>query len=74
MKVRWFNHWFKYKIPVSQHFDQINNALMREGHFNNLWEWLDKKYDVGQYYNFKEGRNYLVFRDQKHYLIFLLKL
>jgi hypothetical protein len=75
MKVNMFNHWFKYKVPVSKHADHITNSLIRAGDQSYpFWEWLDYKYDVGQYYKVNESRNYLVFHNRNHYLMFLLKL
>jgi hypothetical protein len=73
MKVNLFNHWFKYKVPADKHFDSIQSALIKSWSFNP-WEWLDAEHDVGQYYNWRESRNYLVFHNEKHYLTFLLKL
>lgn len=77
MKVTLFNHWFKYKVPIDNHFEQITDAKFNDNgnvRYSNFWRWLNDKYDVGQYYNWNEGRNYLVFHDEKHYLFFLLKL
>jgi hypothetical protein len=77
MKVTMFNHWFKHKVPIDDHFDQIQEAKFNHGgniRYSNFWNWLNNTYDVGQYYNWREERNYLVFHDKNHYLIFLLKL
>lgn len=74
MKINLFNHWFKLKVPIENHIDQIQNNWWTGSHHINLWGWLNDEYDVGQYYNWKEGKNYLVFHDEKHYLMFLLKL
>lgn len=74
MKVTLFNHWFKYKVPIDNHAEHISNRLLRDNPPIRFWQWLDREFDVGQYYNWKEGQNYLVFHDEKHYTMFLLKL
>ena len=79
MKVHIFNHWFKYKVPIddiweSTLHDKVTNRPLGEGYDSNFWRWLDDKYDVGQYYKHSEQRNYLVFHNEHHYLMFLLKL
>jgi hypothetical protein len=75
MKVHLFNHWFKHKIPIDAHIEQIKDSWLKDQiRYSNLWRWLNDKYDVGQYYNWKEGRNYLTFHNEQHYLMFLLKL
>jgi endonuclease III len=74
MKVHLFNHWFKYKVPVDTHHERIANRLDSDNPPIRYWQWLDQEFDVGQYYNRKEGQNYLVFHNREHYLTFLLKL
>ena len=76
MKVNIFNHWFKYKVPVDAHINSIKDAVLKDTsyHYLNFWAWLNETHDVGQYYNFNECRNYMVFHNEKHYLTFLLKL
>jgi hypothetical protein len=75
MKVTLFNHWFKHKVPIDTHIEQIKeNWLSGRFRYSNVWTWLDDAYDVGQYYNWREEQNYLVFHDEQHYLMFLLKL
>jgi hypothetical protein len=76
MKVNLFNHWFKHKVPIDNHIEEIQDAWYydRERRYSSFWGWLDDKFDVGQYYNWKEGRNYLCFNDEQHYIVFLLKL
>jgi hypothetical protein len=64
-------------VPIDAHIEQIKIAIFNDDYhirYSNLWHWLDDKFDIGQYYSWKEQRNYLVFHDEKHYLIFLLKL
>ena len=79
IEVEMIFHWFKYKVPIddiwkSTLHDKVTNRPLGEGYDSNFWHWLNAKYDVGQYYNWKEERNYLVFHDKNHYLMFLLKL
>ena len=74
MKVNLFNHWFKHKVPIEDHFERICDAITKDKDHMRLWEWLDDKFDVGQYYKVSESRNYLVFHNRNHYLMFLLKL
>jgi hypothetical protein len=74
MKVNKFNHWFKYKVPIDNHWSIIEKKILKEYKPGRLWPWLNEEYDVGQYYNWHEGRNYLVFHNKNHYLMFLLKL
>lgn len=75
MKVTLFNHWFKHKVPIVDHIDRIKDVWFTDSiRYSNFWNWLNEKYDVGQYYDWKEDRNYLVFHNEKHYLMFLLKL
>ncbi len=74
MKVTLFNHWFKYKVPIDNHAEHISNRLLRDNPPIRFWQWHDREFDVGQYYNWKEGQNYLVFHNEKHYTMFLLKL
>jgi hypothetical protein len=74
MKVNLFNHWFKYKVPIETHWPRIEQRVLQEYKPGHLWKWLNDKYDVGQYYKVSEGKNYLVFHNRNHYLMFLLKL
>lgn len=74
MKVNIFNHWYKYKVPVDEHHERIAERLDRDNPPIRYWAWLDREFDVGQYYNWEEKQNYLVFHDKHHYLLFLLKL
>ena len=77
MKVTLFNHWFKHKVPLDDHFDCVKAAWLNDPgdiRYSNFWRWLNDKHDVGQYYSNRESRNYLVFYNEQHYLMFLLKL
>lgn len=75
MRVNLFNRWFKYKVPIDDHYKVILHHLLKNQQGTwNLWDWLNTRHDVGQYYNWKEKRNYLVFHNEHHYLTFLLKL
>lgn len=74
MKVNLFNHWFKYKVPIDNHWSYIKPKAREQKPHRNLWQWLDEEYDVGQYYNWNEERNYMVFHNRAHYMMFLLKL
>lgn len=78
MKVNLFNHWFKYKVPIASIWEStLHDKAIDAGRshkYKNLWQWLDDEFDVGQYYNWKEEQNYLVFHNEKHYMMFLLKL
>ena len=74
MKVNLLNRWFKYKVPIDRHWDIIKSSLMSEPKYLSLWDWLEDEFDVGQYYNFREEQNYLVFHNEQHYMMFLLKL
>ena len=74
MKVHLFNHWFKHKVPVDTHFEQIKEAYFKANTHIDVWYWLDDEYDIGQCYSNRERRNYLVFHNEQHYLMFLLKL
>jgi hypothetical protein len=74
MKVHLFNHWFKHKVPIDTHFEQIKEAYFKAKTHTKVWHWLDDEHDVGQYYSNRERRNYMVFHNRQHYLMFLLKL
>lgn len=76
MKVNMFNHWFKYKVPVDKHIDALRDVVLKGKlyHYLNFWAWINDTHDVGQYYNWRESRNYLVFHNEQHYITFLLKL
>ena len=79
MKVHLFNHWFKHKVPIDDHIEHIKDIWLRDQirysiRYSNLWRWLNDRYDVGQYYSNREKRAYLVFHNERHYLMFLLKL
>jgi hypothetical protein len=74
----------KYLVPVSEHSDAIVDNMMRQGMSwagtNKyqmqycFWTYLEYRYGVKQKYKWREGKNYMVFRDHNHYLTFLLKL
>ena len=74
MKVHLFNHWFKYKVPIDKHWERIESKIVDEFGYHHPWEWLNDKYDVGQYFNVHEMKNYMVFHNKEHYMMFLLKL
>ena len=75
MKVNMLNHWFKYKVPIDKHAYHITHSFVNAGDQTlPFWRWLEYKYDVGQYHSWRENRNYLVFHNRNHYLMFLLKL
>jgi hypothetical protein len=75
MRVNLFNHWFKHKVPIEDHIDRIKDVWLTDRtRYSNFWPWLNDRYDVGQYYNWREERAYLVFHNRDHYLMFLLKL
>jgi len=74
MKVHLFNHWFKHKVSIDTHFDQIKDAYFKAKTQTKVWNWLDEEYDIGQYYSYEERQSYLVFHNEHHYLMFLLKL
>ncbi len=77
MKVNLFNHWFKFKVPIDKHQEQIADAWLADPgdiRYSNLWRWLNVRFDVGQYYKASESRNYMCFNNEQHYLMFLLKL
>lgn len=41
---------------------------------HHFWYFVKHVLGADQYYNWKENKNYLVFKNEKYYLLFLLKL
>lgn len=74
----------KYLVPAIEHSDAVVDSMMRQGHTwlgknkyqmrDHFWGFLEYQYGVKQKYSWREGKNYMVFRDHNHYLTFLLKL
>ncbi len=72
-------HWFKYKVPVEQHGEEIIRRMTKDGMFNPtqrtfLWDYLKKEFGIKQHFNRRNCTNYMVFTDEEHYMLFLLKL
>mgnify|MGYP003346732462 FL=1 len=71
-------HWFKYKVPVDRHGSEIIIRMLSDGLVvtvrQNFWDYLKKEFGIKQYFNWRNCTNYMVFRNEQHYLTFLLKL
>lgn len=74
----------KFKVPVDRHSDYIVERMMLRGHTwfgankyqmrNHFWGFLKDEFGIKQKYSWREKRNYMVFKDENHYLTFLIKL
>ena len=74
----------KYLVPASEHSDAVVEHMMRQGMswvgMNRyqmrycFWSYLEIRYGVKQKYSWRQSKNFMVFRDHNHYLMFLLKL
>lgn len=74
----------KFKVPVSQHGEYIVDRMIQRGHDwrnkntyecrDHFWDWLEHEFGVKQQWSWREKRNYMVFRDEQHYMTFLLSL
>lgn len=71
----WWPFSKKVLVPISTHFEQIldNMTNDRELH-DDLWKYISKKFGVTRKYSWRNSTNYLVFKNDKEYLLFLLKL
>jgi hypothetical protein len=75
-----FFNWFKYKVPVEQHSEEVISRMMKDfepgwlAHKSCFWGYLKQEFGVKQYFNWRNCTNYMVFDDKEHYMMFLLKL
>jgi hypothetical protein len=71
-------HWLKYKVPVERHSNEIIIRMLRDGVVSlvreRFWDYLKREFGVKQYFNWRNCTSYMVFDNEQHYLMFLLKL
>jgi len=65
----------KVLVPISTHFEQIldNMRIDCKVHWD-LWKYIFEKFSVERKYSWRDNTNYLVFKDDKEYMVFLLRL
>lgn len=70
--------WFfskKFKVPISRHGDQISKRFSdAKLPRTDVWEFIRETFNAQREYNYREQQNYLVFKNEKDYMMFLLKL
>ena len=65
----------KVLVPISAHVNQIidNMQLDYQLHWD-LWKYIHQKYGVERQYSWRDNTNYLVFKNEQEYTLFLLRL
>lgn len=74
----------KFKVPVDQHSDAIVDRMIRQGHTWEgankhvmrycFWAYVEHEFNAKQKYSWRLRKNFLVFKSEHDYLIFLMKL
>lgn len=65
----------KVLVPISIHINEIidNMKLDCQLHWD-LWRYIHQKYGVERKYSRRDHINYLVFKNEQEYTLFLLRL
>lgn len=72
-------NWFRpgYRVRIDDYAIRIIESMMADEKYSysyTLWDYLEAKFGIRQYYNWDESKNYMVFDSEEDFLIFLLKL
>lgn len=63
----------KHKVLARDFSNNIIDAMLR-GNTTSFWEFVKKEYNGDQEFNWAINENYIVFTEEKDYMMFLLKM
>jgi hypothetical protein len=67
----------KHKVVAEEYSSRIIDNMLRSGHgvySRSFWDFIKKEYNGEQEYSWNREKNYIVFNDEKDYMMFLLKM
>jgi hypothetical protein len=67
----------KHKVVAEEYSSRIIDAMLRSGtgvYSKSFWEFVKKEYNGDQEFSWPKEKNYIVFNDEKDYMMFLLKM
>lgn len=67
----------KHKVLAEEYSSRIIDAMLSSGkgvYSKSFWEFIKQEYNGDQEFSWRKDKNYIVFKDEKDYLMFLLKL
>jgi hypothetical protein len=67
----------KHKVLAEKYSDRIIHVMISRNtgvYSKSFWEFVKKEYNGDQEYSWNAEKNYIVFNDEKDYMMFLLKM
>jgi hypothetical protein len=67
----------KHKVVAEDYSARIIDAMLRSGtgvYSNSFWKFVKKEYNGTQVFSWTEEKNYIMFDDEKDYMMFLLRM
>lgn len=76
MKVLFYKFLRKRIVPMDDYRDVLIDRYVTDNRSETLpfWEYVKKEFNVDQVYSWREMRNYLKFKSERDYMMFLLKI
>jgi hypothetical protein len=67
----------KHKVLAEEYSSRIIDAMLSSGHGvyrNSFWQFVKQEYNGDQEFRWRKEKNYIVFNDEKDYMMFLLRM
>lgn len=76
MKVLFYKLLRKRLVPVDDYRNKLIDRYMADSRSKTLplWEYIRQEFNTDPVYSWRERRNYLKFKNEKDYMMFLLKI
>lgn len=77
MKVLFYKLLRKRMVPIDAYRPMLFDKFLNDNRYPNVlefWKYMKQEFNIDPVYSWREGRNYLKFKNEKDYMMFLLKL
>ena len=67
----------KHKVLAEEYSSRIIDAMLSSGkgvYSKSFWEFVKNEYNGDQEFSWPKEKNYIVFNDEKDYMMFLLRM
>jgi hypothetical protein len=67
----------KHRVLAEDYSKRIIDEMLKTGigvYSNSFWKFVKKEYNGDQEFSWRKDKNYIVFKDEKDYMMFLLRM
>jgi len=67
----------KHKVLAEEYSARIVDAMLSSGkgvYSKSFWQFIKQEYNGDQEFSWRKDKNYIVFKEEKDYMMFLLKM